>query len=278
MSLADLSEPILASAGELGLEISVAVRDLLSPQTLLIEADRPFYAASLIKLPIMVATFELARQNRLALDETLALNQEDKVGGSGILSDLSTGLMLPIRDLLLLMIALSDNTATNMLLERIGVATVDPLMREFGLKNTTLKHKLMIVEANRQGYNHTSAADMVALLASIAHGEAVSLWACERMVEILSKQRNKSRLQGLLPQEPTSSLVGAPAIWRYATKAGNVDGYCHDVGLVYGPGTAYALALLTKYPAQLSAANAWIAQVSKLIFAELCPAPSTSVT
>lgn len=102
-------------------EIAVAAKDLLTGASVSYHADTRCPTASVIKLPILLHTLLLAQEGALTLEDPLTLREEDKVPGSGILTQMSVGLTMPLRDACMLMIALSDNTATNLILDRVGI-------------------------------------------------------------------------------------------------------------------------------------------------------------
>jgi beta-lactamase class A len=108
-----------------------------------LSADAPVPTASTIKLPIMVELFAEAEEGRLDWKQKLVLTDQDKVSGSGVLTELSAGDALPIRDLMHLMIVVSDNTATNLILDRIGGNAVNVRMAQLGLKQTAVMRKIM---------------------------------------------------------------------------------------------------------------------------------------
>src|SRR5262245_48533320 len=112
--------------------ISLAARDLKTGATVAYRSDCKCPTASVIKLPLLVHALLLARECALSLEETITLRVEDKVGGSGILKDLSAGLTVSVQDVCTLMIALSDNTATNLLIDRLGIEGVNRRMEALG--------------------------------------------------------------------------------------------------------------------------------------------------
>ncbi|WP_224653647.1 serine hydrolase, partial [Escherichia coli] len=127
-----------------------------------INGDECFYAASIIKVPIMAAVFAAAEKGVVRLGERLPLRRDDIVGGSGVLQFMSPGIELPIYDLLTLMIIQSDNTATNMLIDLIGMETIQAFLKELGMERSEIHHKFMIVQANRVHSNEITASEMTA--------------------------------------------------------------------------------------------------------------------
>src|SRR5262245_46675346 len=114
---------------ECGGTLCLAARDLQTGETWARNADRNCRTASVIKLPILVHVALAVREGSLSWDETLTLTDGEKVGGSGVLTQLTAGLPLRLRDVCALMIIVSDNTGTNMVIERVGVAAINARMR-----------------------------------------------------------------------------------------------------------------------------------------------------
>jgi len=231
-----------------------------------LRADEPVYAASTIKVPIMVEVFRQAELGRLRLSDEVELQREDQVPGSGVLQHLSTGLRLSLRDLVTLMIIVSDNTATNMVLDRVGADEVTATMTSLGLAHTRIFHHLQQVPVERRGEMVTSAADLTALLVRIGQGRAVSLDASRRMVDILSRQTLSGGLSARLPIDPLEATVGAPAAVRVASKSGSLAGFRHDVGLVLMPSGSYALSVLLTGVGENAAARDLVGRISRRVF------------
>src|SRR5262245_47735533 len=129
-----IGDVVKAFRGQMG----VAAIDLRSGEVVAVNADARFPTASTIKTAVMVEAWHQIAEGRIALDTVVPLKDADKVGGSGVLRGLHDGLPLTVADLIHLMIVLSDNTATNMLIGRIGTARVNQRMEAYGRRDTTL--------------------------------------------------------------------------------------------------------------------------------------------
>ncbi|WP_231633047.1 serine hydrolase [Numidum massiliense] len=204
-----------------------------------------FYAASVIKIPIMAAVFAAAARGNLRLSDRVTLMREDIVGGAGVLQHMTPGIQLPIVDLLTLMIIQSDNTATNVLIDAVGKPFIRETMRELGMSRSEFHHKLMIVPAKTKGYNVITAADMSCLLARLAHGKFLSRHACEQMIAILKKQQFRDCLPAHLPEHNPPYISVLPT-WELAHKTGWVTGIRHDVGIFYVGNRCMTVALLSR--------------------------------
>src|SRR3984885_12347707 len=123
--------------------VSLYAKNLDTGASYELRADAPVTTASTIKLPIMVELFAEAEEGKLDWNQKLELTDQDKVSGSGVLTELSGGDSLPIRDLMHLMIVVSDNTATNLILDRIGGNAVNRRMAQLGLTQTAVMRKIM---------------------------------------------------------------------------------------------------------------------------------------
>lgn len=269
---ADLAAELDAITRAEGVTAAVCATRVDGREIVALRPDEPYYPASTIKVPIMVEVFRQAHLGRLALSDEIALLPEDQVTGSGVLQSMSPGIRLPVRDLLTLMIIVSDNTATNMLIDRVGADAVTATMASLGLKHTALFNKLQVVPVDRRGSNVTTAADMTLLLGRIARGEAVSYDASRRMVDILLRQTLSGGIGRLLPVDPPDRALGAPAPVRVASKSGSIEGHRHDVGLVLMPEGSYALSVFLRDVADPERATDLIGRISRRVF-DACAAP-----
>ncbi|HEX7021690.1 MAG TPA: serine hydrolase [Trueperaceae bacterium] len=210
---------------------------------------RPALAASLIKLPILVEALRQVEAGKLNLQDRIALTDDEKVEGTGILQDLAAGLQPTLHDLLTLMIALSDNTATNLVLNQTGEPQVNALCRELELTDTWLSGKLAVPEARqneaqRRGKRHrTSPADMNQLLVRLVEGRLLGATATSTALEILKKQRMSEALARYLPTDAELE----PGTVVVASKSGCLRGVWNDAAIVMRPNgePLYALTVMT---------------------------------
>lgn len=223
----------------------VVIEDLLTNQRFEKNPDQPFFAASLIKVPIMAAVFADVYAGKYTFEDQYILRQEDLVGGAGVLQHLSPGLPLSIYDLVTLMIIQSDNSATNILIDRVGVESVRQIMRKTGMQNSQFFNKLMIIPAELEGFNEVTAGDMASIFRLISTGKVLSYNSCLQMISILKKQQIRDTIPYHLP-DPDSDVIGGLARWELANKTGNVTNINHDVGILYVGDSAILLSLLSK--------------------------------
>ncbi len=265
-------EALAAEAAGRGGEMAISLRHLERDEAYDHLAQEPFVAASTIKVPVLVALYAAAAEGRLRLDQEVALRAEDQVGGSGVLQVLSPGVRLPLRDLAELMIVVSDNTATNLLLERIGIDAVNACMAALGLETTRVLRALQVVPVGAKGSNTVTAGELSELLARLAQGRAVSWDACRRMVATLRRQQLREGLPGLLPPARGAAVGSLPA-WELAHKTGSLSDHEHDVGLLYLPSQTIALSVLTRRCGPGRAARSLIARAGRAVFDAYVGAP-----
>jgi len=261
-------DALVAEAAAAGGEMALAVRHLDRGERYAHAADVPFKAASTIKVPILVALYQAAAEGRVRLEAPVRLRAEDQVTGSGILQVLSPGVRLPLRDLAELMIVVSDNAATNVILERLGVAGVNACIEALGLRQTRVLRALQVIPAGAVGFNTVTAGDLADLLTLIARGEAVSWDACRRMVATLKRQQINDSLPALLPdpEDDAGAAVGVVPSWELAHKTGGITGHQHDVGILYRPGQSIVVCVLTRGCGTAAAARHLIARVGRAVW------------
>lgn len=230
-----------------GGQLYFAAEELATGRTVRYQSDEPVQTASVIKFPIMAEVYFQVREGRLELQAPLRYEESNRVPGAGILQDLSPGLELPLMDVVTLMIALSDNTATNMVIDRVGIDAVNQRMHRLGMNRTRLNKKVYLPaldeipeERARFGLGVTTAGEMLDLLRRLYRRELVDAEASEQMIGILSKQRDQEQIPRLL----------AGADWEgvtFAHKTGALDQVRNDVGLVFTPHGDYALSLFAQH-------------------------------
>ncbi|WP_329522199.1 serine hydrolase [Spirillospora sp. NBC_01491] len=208
--------------------LGVVAHDLGSGERVAVGAGRAFTAASVIKLPIMMTLLSGAEAGRWSLDDRLPLGPEASVGGSGIVKDLVDVPDLSVRDLLTLMIVLSDNTATNLLIDLVGLDGVAAWCARNGLRGTVPARRMLDAAARARGEeNLTTPDDVAALLAGLARGELLDGPSTALALDVLARQQTNDRLPRHLP-------AGA----RLAHKTGELVGVRHDAGIVLAEGRA----------------------------------------
>lgn len=258
---------VVLDAVACGGEIAVVVRHLQRGDCWELNAAVPFPSASTIKVPVLAALYAAAAEGHARLDQDVVLRAEDQVTGSGILQVLSPGVRLPLRDLAELMIVVSDNTATNMILEVVGIDRVNRLLDRLGLTTTRLVRALQVIPADHQGMNTITAGEYAALFAGLATGRVVSWEASRRMVATLKRQQINDALPALLPPAGGGDVaLGAFPAWEWAHKTGGLTGVQHDGGLFYVPGHTVVVTVLTRGCGPGHVARQLIARVGRAVW------------
>ncbi|MCS6777227.1 MAG: serine hydrolase [Chloroherpetonaceae bacterium] len=223
---------------DMGGEVCLAARNLQTGRMLSYRADRMVMTASIIKLPILIHVALCVREGTASWQEPVALTAQEKVGGSGVLKVLSDGLVLSVRDLCTLMMVVSDNTATNLIVERFGVEAINRRMRSLGLARTTINRKAFSREqpsllSARYGFGVTTPLETLRLLTEIAEGRVGDSATSADLLYFLQEQQYRDGIPRFLPAD-----------WKYAGKTGAIDSVRNDAGIVTAPdGRRYALAL-----------------------------------
>jgi beta-lactamase class A len=196
--------------------VGYSVRNVDTGERLERRGDETFPTASLIKVPILVTVFDLVEQGQLSLDDQLTLLKIDKVPGSGNLQFMHDGATLSVRDAAWLMSVTSDNTATNLLLDRIVIRRVWEKMEKLGLPHTKVHSKVYLRMASvamdssvKYGLGVTTPNEMARLFALLADGKAVSAKADSTMLDILAHNEDYAGVQRYIDSLTVPHKTGA---------------------------------------------------------------------
>jgi beta-lactamase class A len=194
-------------------------------------------AASMVKIPIMMSYFYAAKEGKVDLGSGIEIRNSEKAPGSGTLKNEIPGKEYTVEDLIYRMVTESDNTATNMLIGRIGFDALNGYFAKLGAGKTDLKRKMMDFRLRRSGVeNYTTAGDMAYLLEKLYRGRFIDAGTSQRCVEILARQKMKDRIPRKLPGDVV-----------VAHKTGLENGLCHDAGIVYTDKGDFLICVLTKH-------------------------------
>ena len=215
---------IPAKLSELDGNLSVWLEDCVNGEVLACCPDAQHIAASVIKLGIMLAAFEAFEKGELDPETVYKVRRADKVPSCGALTYLHDGLEVTNLDLVTLMIILSDNTATNIMIDMLGIERINRTLDAYGLSGIRLRRKMFDSEAAAKGLQNTiTARDVAAFFRLLYNGQLVSAAASEKMLTILLDQR----LNGKLP-----FFLHGRGI-KVAHKTGEDDGTSHDAGIIF---------------------------------------------
>ncbi|MGH7201489.1 MAG: serine hydrolase, partial [Planctomycetaceae bacterium] len=268
--LAETLRPLIAAHDG---EVAVMVKHLESGERFAHRAREPMPTASLIKLAVMIEAYRQAEAGTVKLDDSLTLTAEDKVPGSGILTPhFSAGMQLPLRDAIRLMIAYSDNTATNLVLDRIGLSSTNELMKRLDCPNTRIHAKVFRRDTSidperseRFGLGSTTAAEMLSLLERLHRKELVSETASAAMLEHLLACEDTVKFPRFLPEGT-----------KVAHKTGSTNRVRCDAGIIETPAGPVAVCVLTAKNADRSwtddnAGNRLCAEIARRVFRHFNP-------
>ncbi|MFO1003099.1 MAG: serine hydrolase [Planctomycetaceae bacterium] len=270
---ADLNESLKPLIEAHSGDVAVCIRHLETGEQFVWRGDDVQPTASLIKMPVMVAAYRMVDGKELDLAEMIDLEETDKVPGSGILTThFSAGLQLSLRDAIRLMIRYSDNTATNLVVDEIGLPTTAATMEALGFPQTRLNSKVYRGETSiapdrskLYGLGSTTANETVNLLELLHKGTAASAESCKAMLDHLLACDDKTMLASQLPEGT-----------RVAHKSGAVSESRCNAGIIYGPKGPFAICVLTTKNKDKSwkddnAAHVLIGSIARIAFDHFNP-------
>lgn len=236
--------------------MGVAIRDLTTGEEFLLNANLTFPTGSSIKIPILIELHKQASTGKYKLTDQRWLERADKVGGSGVINNFGDHTsQLSLNDLAVLMIVLSDNTATNMLIDQTGMANVNATLDQLGLKAIRLRRKMIDTAASARGdENIATPAASLELMTRLYRGEVLSRSLSDDVLRFL-KLRKGSPIPKLIP----SNIV-------IANKPGGIEGVACDWAIVYVPNRPFAISVMTNYNGEAANADDAISQIAKLAY------------
>jgi beta-lactamase class A len=236
--------------------MGLAVKDLTSGETFFIHPDEIMPQASSIKIAVLAALYLQAQQGKLKLTDEYVVNQADLVTGSDILQGLTPGVTrLTLRDLATMMVAVSDNSATNVLIGRIGMESVNAMLEGQGLHATRLRRQMMDLKAAGEGRENVSTPrEMMTLLEKIYRGKLLNKEMTADFIKILSTHKESSLLQGL----PDDAVA--------ASKPGELEAVRNDSGIIFVKNRPYILCVMTTYLRDEKDGSAAIRKIASLTY------------
>jgi beta-lactamase class A len=217
-----------------GGDVALAAMNLTTGEDLARNGDRSMPTASVFKLPLLVDVFRQSEAGDLDLDERVTLRAEDVVMGSGILRDFSPGLQSSLRDLAMMMVIVSDNSATNLLLDRVGgPQRVNATMRDLGLPSIIVHRRIDFGEiTTNDSLAEAAPRDLMRLVAMMAREELVSPEASLAMLAILRRQRHLEQAPRFIAYRPYAGDFGRPQPIGIGNKTGFINSLRADTGLI----------------------------------------------
>lgn len=207
-------------------DVSFYYKNLVTQETIKYNEEKPILAASVIKLTVLVECFNQIKKDAISKDDIFITKEKDKVPSCGALNYMRENLKITLEDLYVLMIILSDNYATNILIDKLGIDNINKTIKEIGLKNTVLNRKMFDADKAALGLeNYISAGDIAYLLEKMYNKELIDEKSSEEMINILKNQRLNSKVPFFLQSiKPKVNI---------AHKTGEDTNITHDVGIVF---------------------------------------------
>lgn len=240
--------------------VSVYVKDISSGYICEINSDRIYHAASIIKISLLYEALLQAQKGQLSLNDKYTLNSDDIVGGAGVLQLMTPGTVFVVKDLITLMIDVSDNTATNILHDILKKDNVNKSLQQLGLNNTKFARKLMISDPSGS-YSYTTARDTATLLNEFLECKYLNKEYAKIGLDILHNQQYNDRIpfdlvlcsecgniieqNNICPNCGTKTWDEDPKEVPFAHKTGEINGTKHDAGILNVRGKNIIVVCLT---------------------------------
>lgn len=217
--------------------MGVAIEDLTTGDHFFLREDEVFAQASSIKITVLANLYLQAQQGKLKLTDSYTVHSSDLVPDSDIMGGLTPGVTrLTLRDLATMMIAVSDNSATNVLIDRVGMQNINVMLDALGLTHTRLRRKMMDLQAAKEGRENISTPrEMMTLLDAIYHGKVLNKESTDDFFKMLST--NKA---SFIPRD-------LPADLKVANKPGELEAVRNDSGIVFVEGRPYVICVMTSF-------------------------------
>ena len=217
--------------------MGVAIEDITTGDHIFVRPDEVFAQASSIKIAVLADLYLQAQQGKLKLTDLYTVQSSDLVPDSDIMGGLTPGVTrITLRDLATMMVAVSDNSATNVLIDRVGMENVKAMLDSLGLAHTRLRRKMMDLAAAKEGReNVSSPREMMMLLGAIYRGKVLNKESAADFFKVLSTNKDS-----WIPRD-------LPAGLKIANKPGQLEAVRNDSGLVFVEGRPYIICVMTSF-------------------------------
>ncbi|MDH3674651.1 MAG: class A beta-lactamase-related serine hydrolase [Anaerolineae bacterium] len=251
-----LEQDLASLAAKLEGVLGLGACNLVTGEEIYWNPERIFPQGSTIKILILIELFRQAETGEIDLKASYLVRDVDKVGGAGILKELGhESVRLTVRDLAVLMMVLSDNTASNLLIDLVGLERINQTVQDLGFQHTRLTRRFQDYYALHTGLDNTSTPrEMVRLLSRLYHHELVDPTTTSGILDLMQRPK-PGEIRQLLPEE----LV-------IAHKPGGLNGGVSDAGIVYQPDSPYVIALMTNFLHDTDQGREVLAQASWLVW------------
>ena len=217
--------------------IGIAIEDLTTGDHFFLHEDEVFAQASSIKIPVLANLYLQAQQGKLKLTDLYTVQSSDLVPDSDIMNGLTPGVTrVTLHDLATMMVAVSDNSATNVLIDKVGMQNVNAMLDSLGLTHTRLRRKMMDLQAAKEGRENISTPrEMMQLLDAIYHGKVLDKESTSEFFKMLSTNKDS-----FIPRD-------LPAGLKVANKPGELEAVRNDSGIVFVEGRPYVICVMTSF-------------------------------
>ncbi len=232
--------------------MGLAIEDLTTGDHFFLREDEVFAQASSIKITVLADLYLQAQEGKLKLTDLYTVQSSDLVADSDIMNGLTPGVTrVTLRDLATMMVAVSDNSAANVLIERVGMQNVNAMLDGLGLTHTRLRRKMMDLQAAKEGRENISTPhEMMTLLDAIYHGKVLNKEWTADFFKMLSTNKDS-----WIPRE-------LPAELKIANKPGSLEAVRNDSGVVFVEGRPYVICVMTSFLSNERAGEEAISKVS----------------
>lgn len=289
MAQAKLRKEILKLSKQVQGTMGLAIEHIQSKQCLFLNENQLFPTASVFKVPVLVELLNQVKTGKVSLDQRLRMREDDKSPGSGVLKELQAGVELTVKDLAMLMAIISDNTATDMLTDLLGVEAINSTMSRLGYTKTKVvmnckgilfdlvgidartasqeelqkgwellkqgKINLRARALSTKNNNVSTPHEMMHLFEGLLTHRILNDTSCEEILDILKRQQLKTRIPLLLPE--TTGI---------AHKTGTLRGIRNDSGIVYLPNSQLIISVFTKKVRNPLETDRTIGEISKTAY------------
>jgi beta-lactamase class A len=225
--------------------IGFAARDLKSGAELFLNADEVFPTASMVKIGILLELFRQKEAGKLELGEMLIIHKADKTAGSGLIENMGEEVTLSLHDIAVLMNAISDNSATNVLIDRLGIDAINAAMQEAGMNNTHLFRKIAFTSGRKLKYPFFATGtprDFLTLMANLYARKLLNKQNTDAMLTIMRIQKNMGNLTRYMNFNPFGNDKQA---W-VASKTGSITGTRNETGIIHTKDSAHIVSVMSK--------------------------------
>jgi beta-lactamase class A len=225
-------------------QFGLAAQRLDANEPILYYAGDVFPTASVIKLVVLAEYLAQVSTGELLPDQEIVIRAKDRVGGSGVIKDLAPGLRFRLADLATLAITVSDNTAANLLINRVGgLERINTRLQALGLRQTNMGRPFVF---DSPGNNTGTPADFLQLLLLLARHQLTNPTVSQQMLDIMSRQQYLHFIPRYLPFHPYAADYGLSQILTVANKVGMLPGTINDAAIISTQSWAYALVIFTR--------------------------------